>query len=86
MEEELGEDDSRREGSTGGRVWSGFGERWWTWEAICSSMFWLESGLLVPDDLVGLLIGVEKFKNLGVFRKSGLSAHGSAVFQVTRGS
>lgn len=36
VDEGFGEDDKRREGSTGGRVWSGFGDRWWTWEAICS--------------------------------------------------
>lgn len=86
VDEGLGDEDKRREGSTGGSVRSGLGDRWWTWEAICSSMFWPGSGLFVPADLVGLLSGVEKARNLGVFRKSGLSAHGSAVFHVTRGS
>lgn len=30
VEEGLGDEVSRREGSTGGKALSGFGERWWT--------------------------------------------------------
>ena len=73
----LGDDDKRREGSTGGKSLFGFGDRWWTWEAICAPRSWLDNGLLVPEALVGLLMGVES-GNWGVLRKSGL--HGPSGF------
>lgn len=49
-------------------------------------MFCTDNGRLRSGLTVGLSVGVVKDKYFGVLRKSGLVAHGSAVFQVTRGS
>lgn len=83
----LGDDESWRDGSTGGKGRFGLGDKWCTWEAISSSMFCPDKRLLRPNPPTdGLPVGVVKARIFGVLRKSGLVAHGSAVFQVTRGS
>ena len=85
--EGLGDDESWRDGSTGGKARLRLGDKRCTWEGISSSVFCSDKRLLrptPPND--GLPLGVVKARSLGVLRKSGLVAHGSAVFQVTRGS
>ena len=73
VEEGLGEDDSWRDGSTGGNGRLGFGDRCCTWEAISVSRSRSVEGLFASEISVGLLVGVVKLSWVGVFR-SGLAA------------
>ena len=82
----MGDADNFLNGSTGGSERFGVVGRW-TWEAICASRSWLGRGVSeIGDERDCLTSGVAMAKGLGVLRRLGLVACGSAVFQVTRGS